>query len=153
MGTQIGYGVFDTVGRPAQVLATTAGVQTGTTLQMVGTDLVLNAGSTVAALNVVLPQNPVDGAEATITSTGTITAFTIAAATNYAPQGSAANAGVTVSDVLVNGALGALTTFVPAASTSAGGATATIRFKYTLNGFTNPTTGVVTNARTWFRVQ
>lgn len=152
MGTQLGYGVFDTVGAPALYLATTAGVQTGTTLQMVGGGLILNAGGTVAALTIVLPQNPVDGAVAEITSTGTITALTVSPATNYVPQGQAANATGTVSDAIVAGALGTLTTLVPAAATGAGGATATVRFKYTLNGFTNPSTGVVSNARSWVRV-
>lgn len=152
MATQLGYGVSDTVGAPALYLATTTGVPTGTTIQMPGTDLILNAGGTVAALTVVLPQNPVDGAVASITSTGTITSFTVSPATNYAPQGSAVNAGVTVSDVIIPGALGTLTALTPAAATTAGGATATVRFKYTLNGYTNPTTGVVSGARSWIRV-
>lgn len=152
MATQLGYGVSDTVGSPALYLATTTGVPTGTTIQMPGTDLILNAGTTVAALTVVLPQNPVDGAVATITSTGTITSFTVNAATNYAPQGTAANGTTTVSDSIVAGALGTLTALTPAAATTAGGATATVRFKYTLNGYTNPSTGLVSNARSWVRV-
>lgn len=152
MATQLGYGVNDTVGSPALVLATTVGVVTGTTIQMTGGGLILNAGSTVAALTVTLPQNAVDGAVAEITSTGTITSFTVNAATSYSPQGLAANQSGTVSDVIAAGVLGTLTALTPAAATTAGGATATVRFKYSLNGYTNPATGVVSNARTWFRV-
>lgn len=152
MATQLGYGVNDTVGAPALYLATTTGVVTGTTIQMVGGGLILNAGGTVAALTVTLPQNPVDGAVAEITSTGTITSFTVNAATSYAPQGQAANAAGTVSDAIVPGVLGALTALTPAAATTAGGATATVRFKYTLNGYTNQSTGVISNARSWIRI-
>jgi hypothetical protein len=60
----------------------------------------------------------------------------------------AANTG----DVIVPGVLGTLTTLVPVAATGAGGATATVRFKYTLNGF-QPASGAAVNPRTWLRVQ
>lgn len=153
MGTQLGYGVNDTVGSPALYLATAAGVVTGSTINMVGTDLLLNAGVTTAALTIVLPQNPVDGAVATISSTGTITALTVSAATSYAPTGLPVNQSGTVSDVIAPGTLGTLTTLVPVAATTTGSSVNTVKFKYTLNGYINFQTGVVTNARTWVRVQ
>lgn len=152
MATQLGYGVGDTVGSPALYLATTVGVPTGSTITMVGGDLLLNAGGTVAALTVILPQNPVDGAVASITSTGTITSFTVSPATSYAAPGIPVNQSGLVSDAIIAGALGTLTALTPAAATTAGGATATVRFKYTLNGYTNPSTGVVSGARSWIRV-
>jgi hypothetical protein len=99
--------------------------------------LVLNPTGTLAALTVNLPLNPVDGADASITSTATITSLTVAANTG---------------DVIVPGVLGTLTTLVPVAATGAGGATATVRFKYTLNGF-QPASGAAVNPRTWLRVQ
>jgi len=152
MGTQLGYGVSDTVGAPFQLLATATGVVTGNTVQMVGGGLHFNGAATIAAQTVTLPQNPVDGCVAEISSSQVITALTVQAATNYAPQGTAVNQAGTVSDVIVNGVLGAATTITPTAQ-AGGVAIAVIKYKYSLNGYTNPTTGVVSNARTWFRVQ
>jgi hypothetical protein len=133
---QVGYGHGDVVGVPFDFYAG-ATLVTGSTITMQTAVLVLNPTGTLAALTVNLPLNPVDGADASITSTATITSLTVAANTG---------------DVIVPGVLGTLTTLVPVAATGAGGATATVRFKYTLNGF-QPASGAAVNPRTWLRVQ
>ncbi len=133
---QVGYGHGDVVGVPFDFYAG-ATLVTGSTITMQTAVLVLNPTGTLAALTVNLPLNPVDGADASITSTATITSLTVAANTG---------------DVIVPGVLGTLTTLVPVAATGAGGATATVRFKYTLNGF-QPASGAAVNPRSWIRVQ
>ncbi len=133
--SQLGYGNSDPVGSPFNFFSG-ANVVTGTTFTMTSARLVLAAGATVAAYTVNLPLNPPDGCIAEISSTNTITAFSVAANTG---------------DTIVNGVLGALTTLVPAASTSAGGATATVRFAYSLNG-SQAGNAAVLGARTWTRI-
>jgi hypothetical protein len=133
---QIGYGHGDVVGVPFDFYAG-ATLVTGSTITMQTGVLVLNPTGTLAALTVNLPLNPVDGADASITSTATITSLTLNANTG---------------DAIVPGVLGTLTALTPAAATTAGGATATVRFKYTLNGF-QPASGAAVNPRSWIRVQ
>jgi hypothetical protein len=135
---QVGYGHGDVVGVPFDFYAG-ATLVAGSTITMQTGVLVLNPTGTLATLTVNLPLNPVDGADASITSTQVITA-----------------AGLTVNantgDVIVNGVLAAATGLTPVASASAGSATATIRYKYTLNGF-QPASGAAVNPRSWIRVQ
>jgi hypothetical protein len=135
---QVGYGHGDVVGVPFDFYAG-ATLVTGSTITMQTAVLVLNPTGTLAALTVNLPLNPVDGADASITSTQVISA-----------------AGLTVNantgDVIVNGVLGAATSLTPAATATSGSATATIKYKYTLNGF-QPASGAAVNPRSWIRVQ
>jgi hypothetical protein len=133
----LGYGHGDVVGVPFDFYAG-ATLVTGSTITMQTGILVVNPTGTLAALTVNLPLNPVDGADASITTTQTLTALTINANTG---------------DVIVGGVLGTISTgLTPAASTGVGSATATVRFKYTLNGF-QPASGAAVNPRTWIRVQ
>src|ERR1700721_4594917 len=108
---QLGYGHGDVVGVPFDFYAGSTLV-TGSTITMQTAVRVLNPTGTLAALTVNLPLNPVDGADASITSTATITALTLNANTG---------------DSIVPGVLGALTALTPAAPTTPGGATATVR--------------------------
>lgn len=154
--SQLGYGANDVVGVPGQFFSGAVGVATGSAYQMTGTKLILLPAAAVTGVTITLPQNAPDGATVEISNVGaaasTVTA-TFAAATGYAPTGLAANATGTVSDILSVLGLTAPTVITPAALATAGTASNTIKFYYTLNGFTVPTTGVVLNARTWFRVQ
>lgn len=133
---QAGYGHGDSVGVPFDFYVPV----TGFAITMQTNLLVLNPAGTLAGpQTITLPLNPVDGAFAEISSTQTISSLTIAANTG---------------DVIVNGVLAAVTAITPAASGTAGSASATVRYKYTLNGVVTSTlTGAVANARTWFRVQ
>jgi hypothetical protein len=133
---QVGYGHGDVVGVPFDFYAG-ATLVTGSTITMQTAVLVLNPTGTLAALTVNLPLNPVDGADASITSTATVTSLTVNANTG---------------DVIVPGVLAAITALTPAALGTAGSASATIRFKYTLNGF-QPASGAAVNPRSWIRVQ
>ena len=133
---QAGYGHGDVVGVPFDFYAG-ATLVTGSTITMQTGVLVLNPTGTLAALIVNLPLNPVDGADASITSTQILTSLTVVANTG---------------DVIVNGILAAVTGLTPVASAGAGSATDTIRYKYTLNGF-QPASGAAVNPRTWIRVQ
>ena|SRR3984893_5330322 len=133
---QAGYGHGDVVGVPFDFYAG-ATLVTGSTITMQTGVLVLNPTGTLAALTVNLPLNPVDGADASITTTAILTSLTVVANTG---------------DVIVNGILAAVTGLTPVASAGAGSATATIRYKYTLNGF-QPASGAAVNPRTWIRVQ
>lgn len=132
----LGYGHGDVVGVPFDFYAG-ATLVTGSTITMQTGVLVLNPTGTLAALTVNLPLNPVDGADGSITSTQILTSLTVNANTG---------------DVIVNGVLAAVTGLTPVASAGAGSATATIRYKYTLNGF-QPASGAAVNPRTWVRVQ
>lgn len=133
---QSGYGHGDVCGVPFDFYAG-ATLVTGSTITMQTGVLVVNPTGTLAALTVNLPLNPVDGADASITSTAILTSLTVNANTG---------------DVIVNGILAAVTGLTPVASAGAGSATATIRYKYTLNGF-QPASGAAANPRTWIRVQ
>lgn len=131
-----GYGHGDVFGVPFDFYAG-ATLVTGSTITMQTAILVLNPTGTLATLVVNLPLNPVDGADASITSTQILTALTVNANTG---------------DVIVNGILAAVTGLTPVASAGAGSASATLRYKYTLNGF-QPASGAAVNPRTWVRVQ
>jgi hypothetical protein len=133
---QVGYGHGDVVGVPFDFYAG-ATLVTGSTITMQTGVLVLNPTGTLAALTVNLPLNPVDGADSSITTTQQITSLTVNANTG---------------DTIVSGVLATVTEIIPAASGTAGSASATIRFKYTLNGF-QPASGAAVNPRTWIRVQ
>jgi hypothetical protein len=135
---QAGYGHGDVVGVPFDFYAG-ATLVTGSTITMQTGVLVLNATGTLAALTVNLPLNPVDGADASITSTQVVTSLTVVANTG---------------DVIVNGVLGAVSTITPTANPGSGAITglATVRYKYTLNGF-QPASGAAVNPRSWIRVQ
>lgn len=133
----LGYGHGDVIGIPFDFYAG-ATLVTGSTITMQTGELVLNAPGTMATLTVNLPLNPVDGARAEITSTQVITALTVTA-----------NSG----DLIVNGVLAAASSLTPTANNGTGAVTglATIRYKYTLNGF-QPASGAAVNPRTWVRV-
>lgn len=133
---QGGYGHGDVFGVPFDFYGG-ATLVTGSTITMQTNQLVVNPTGTLAALTVNLPLNPVDGACAEITSTQILTSLTVNANTG---------------DVVVNGVLAAVTGLTPVAAGGAGGATATIKYKYTLNGF-QPASGAAVNPRTWIRVQ
>ena len=133
---QGGYGHGDVFGIPFDFYGG-ATLVTGSTITMQTNQLVVNPTGTLAALTVNLPLNPTDGTCAEITTTQTLTALTVNANTG---------------DVIVNGNLTAISTgLTPAASTGVGSATATIKYKYTLNGF-QPASGAAVNPRTWIRV-
>ena len=139
MNYQTGYGHGDVVGVPFDFYAG-ATVVTGSTITMQTGLLVVLPPATLAALTVNLPLNPVDGAVAEITLGQIITALTVNANTG---------------DSLVYTGLLQPTgggTFTPVASAGAGSSAATIRFRYTLNGF-QPASGAAVNPRTWIRVQ
>lgn len=133
----LGYGHGDVVGIPFDFYAG-ATLVTGSTITMQTGQLVVNPTGTLAALTVNLPLNPVDGAIAEITSTQVLTALTVTANTG---------------DVIVNGVLTAVSTLTPTANIGSGAVTglATVRYKYTLNGF-QPASGAAANPRTWVRV-
>jgi hypothetical protein len=134
---QVGYGHGDVVGVPFDFYAG-ATLVTGSTITMQTGVLVINPTGTLATLVVNLPLNPVDGADASITSTQVITGLTVNANTG---------------DLIANGVLGAVTTLTPTANPGSGAVTglATVRYKYTLNGF-QPASGAAVNPRTWIRV-
>jgi hypothetical protein len=132
---QVGYGHGDVVGIPFDFYAG-ATLVTGSTITMQTGQLVLNPTGAIS-LTINLPLNPVDGCCAEISATNTITVTALNANTG---------------DVIVNGVLGAVTAITPAALGTAGSASATVKFKYTLNGF-QPASGAAVNPRTWIRVQ
>jgi hypothetical protein len=134
---QLGYGHSDSVGIPFDFYAGAVAVATGLTFPMQTNILVLNGAATIATATVTLPLNPVDGACAEISSTQIISGLTVNANTG---------------DAIVNGVLAAVTALTPAASGTAGSATATIKYRYTLAGF-QPASGVALNPRTWIRIQ
>jgi hypothetical protein len=133
---QIGYGHGDVVGIPFDFYAGATLVANSTITMQTG-QLILNPTGATAGITVNLPLNPVDGALSEITTTQTLTGFSVVANTG---------------DVIVNGVLGTPTALTPAATTTAGGATGTLRYRYTLNGF-QPASGAAVNPRSWIRVQ
>jgi hypothetical protein len=139
--SQIGYGANDVVGIPFQFYSGAVGVATGSAYAMTGTKLVLLPAGAVTGVTITLPLNPPDGATVEISNVG-------AAASTVTGTVSAATG-----DTLSNLGLTAVTVITPAALATAGTASNTIKYSYTLSGYTVPTTGVVLNARTWFRVQ
>jgi hypothetical protein len=137
---QVGYGHGDVVGVPFDFYAG-ATVVTGSTITMQTGLLVVLPPATLAALTINLPLNPVDGAVAEITIGQVITALTINANTGDS---------LTYTGLLQPTTVGG--TFTPVAAAGAGSAAATLRFRYTLNGF-QPASGAAVNPRTWIRVQ
>jgi len=133
---QVGYGHGDVVGVPFDYYGG-ATLVTGSTITMQTSLLVLNAPGAIS-VTVNLPLNPVDGclAEINNVSSGTLTLTAVAANTG---------------DVIVNGGLGTPTGLTVGAAT-AGSATSSVRYRYSLNGF-QPASGAAVNPRTWFRVQ
>lgn len=133
---QVGYGHGDVVGVPFDLYAG-ATLVTGSTITMQTGLLVLNATGAIA-VTINLPLNPVDGAIAEITnvSSGTLTLTAVNANTG---------------DSIVNGGLAAPSALTVGAAT-AGSATPTIRYRYSLNGF-QPASGAAVAPRSWFRVQ
>jgi hypothetical protein len=137
---QVGYGHGDVVGVPFDFYAG-ATVVTGSTITMQTGLLVVLPPAALAALTINLPLNPVDGAVAEITIGQVITALTINANTGDS---------LTYTGLLQPTTPGG--TFTPVAAAGAGSAAATLRFRYTLNGF-QPASGAAVNPRTWIRVQ
>ena len=133
---QVGYGHGDVVGIPFDFYGG-ATLVTGSTITMQTSQLVLAPTGTLAALTVNLPLNPVDGTQAEITSTAILTSLTVNANTG---------------DSVLAGVLGTVTGLTPVATVGTGSSTATIKYKYTLNGF-QPASGAAVNPRTWIRVQ
>ena len=133
---QVGYGHGDVAGVPFDYYGG-ATLVTGSTITMQTALLVLNAPGGIS-VTVNLPLNPVDGAIAEINnvSSGTLTLTAVNANTG---------------DVIVNGGLGAPTGLTVGAAT-AGSATSSVRYRYSLNGF-QPASGAAVNPRTWFRIQ
>lgn len=119
--SQIGYGNNDCVGVPFDYAIPV----TGFNIQMLTNKLIIDPAGTLATGTIVLPQNPPDGTELEIMSTQTQTAVTLTAGT-----GDVFKANVATPTALV--------------------ANSVYCFSYTLNGFVNPSTGVKTNARTWY---
>lgn len=143
--SQVGYGHSDPVGMPFDFYSGAVGVAAATPYTMASASLVLQPAAAVTIGTITLPLNPPDGCVAEISNVGSGGAITLAG------TAVAANSG----DTLVNGTLGAPTTITPAAATT-GSATATLRYKYTLNGYVVGNSQVpgspALSARTWFRV-
>lgn len=137
--SQVGYGKSDAIGAPFDFYAgVNATIPAAVTMQSARL-VVAATTSPLAALAITLPLNPPDGCVAEISSTTVITAISVAANTG---------------DSIVAGLLGALgATFTPVASTGAGGATATLRYAYALNGYQAGSNGVIVGARSWTRIQ
>lgn len=133
MGTQLGYGQGDVVGDAMQYVVPV----TGFAITMQTRQLLLNPAGTLATGAVTLPLNPPDGCTAEITTTQQLTSFTVSANTN---------------DSIAYGVLVAVTEIIPTNSATAGIATGTIKYKYTLNGYVAGNAAAV-NPRTWIRVQ
>jgi hypothetical protein len=137
---QGGYGHGDVFGIPFDFYAGAVGVPTGATYTMQTNQLVLFPAAAVTGVTVNLPLNPVDGCCAEISNVG-LTTSTVTG--TIAPN---------TGDAIAVGGLGIVTVITPAALTTAGSASNTIKYKYSLNGF-QPASGAAVNPRTWFRVQ
>ena len=128
---QVGYGHGDVVGIPFDFYGG-ATLVTGSTITMQTNQLILNPPGAVS-LTINLPLNPVDGCEASISnvsaSTVTVTALN-------------ANTGDTISSL----GLATPTAITPASTATAGSATNTLKYKYTLNGF-QPASGAAAAGR------
>lgn len=134
---QVGYGHGDVYGIPFDFYGG-ATLVTGSTITMQTAELVLNPPGAIS-VTVNLPLNPVDGCHASISNVSAST-LTLTAVN--------ANTG----DIISNLGLTAPTALTPAALATAGSASNTIRYLYTLNGF-QPASGAAVSPRTWFRVQ
>lgn len=136
---QGGYGKSDVVAAkgPFDLYVGATQVLTGSVFTMQNDVLVLVPAAAVTGVVVNFPLNPPDGAEIEIVNAG--------AAASTVTLTPTANTG----DVISTLGLAAATVITPAASGTAGSASNSIKYKYSLNGST--VNGV--NARTWFRVQ
>lgn len=134
---QTGYGHGDVVGVPFDFYAG-ATLVTNSTITMQTGILVLRAGGAIS-VTVNLPLNPVDGAVAEISNAGGGT-LTLTAVN--------ANSGDTIDATTTLGVPTGLTV----GAATAGSATATVRYRYTLNGF-QPASGAAVAPRSWIRVQ
>lgn len=142
---QVGYGHGDVVATPFDFYSGAVQVVTGTTYTMQTGALVLVPAAAVTGIVVNLPLNPPDGADASITNAGAV-ASTVTLTVN-------ANTGDAI--LAVDGE-GVPTVITPAATTTAGTASNTLRYKYSLYGSAgaNALPGAASlNARTWVRVQ
>jgi hypothetical protein len=139
---QLGYGHGDVVGVPFDYYGG-ATLVTGSTITMQTNQLLLNnttGGAIAVTIN--LPLNPVDGCCAEISNVSAAAADVLTITAINANTG----------DVIATSGLGVPATITLAASTAGGSAAATVKYKYTLNGF-QPASGAAVNPRTWFRVQ
>jgi hypothetical protein len=134
---QLGYGHGDVVGVPFDFYAG-ATLVTASTITMQTGILVLRAGGAIS-VTINLPLNPVDGAVAEITNAGGGT-LTLTAVN--------ANSG----DVIDATSTLGIPTGLTVGAATAGSATATVRYRYTLNGF-QPASGAAVAPRSWIRVQ
>lgn len=137
---QVGYGKSDVIAPkgPFDLYVGATQVLTGSAYTMQNSRLILIPAAAVTGVAITLPLNPPDGAEAEISNLSAVTGSSVTGTVS-------ANTG----DVIVNGTLAPATAITVTASPTAGGATNTIKYVYSLNGST--VNGV--NARTWFRVQ
>lgn len=136
---QVGYGHSDVAGEPFDYVVPL----TGAAIQMQTAKLVINPAGTLATGTITLPLNPPDGCLAEISTTQVLTT---------AGWSVAANTG----DVIVNGVLGAVTGINVTTLATAGNATATVKYRYTLFGTAGngaPAGAPTAGARTWVRVQ
>lgn len=142
--SQVGYGHSDPIGAPFDFYSGAIGVAASTPYTMASASLLLQPAGAVTIGQVTLPLNPPDGCVAEISNVGSGGAVTLTVAAN-------------TGDTLVNGTLGAVTAITPSALATAGSASATVRYKYSLNGYVVGNSqvpgAVALGARTWFRVQ
>jgi hypothetical protein len=139
---QLGYGHGDVVGVPFDFYAGSTLVA-GAVITMQTNQLVLvNTTGGAIGVTINLPLNPVDGACAEISNASPAVADVITLTAVNANTG----------DTLATTGLGVPATITVVASTSGGSAIATIKYKYTLNGF-QPASGAAVSPRTWFRIQ
>jgi hypothetical protein len=139
---QVGYGHGDVVGIPFDFYGG-ATLVTGSTITMQTNQLLLsNTTGGAIAVTINLPLNPVDGCCAEISNVSPAAADVLTITAINANTG----------DVIATSGLGVPATITVAASTAGGSAAATVKYKYTLNGF-QPASGAAVNPRTWFRVQ
>lgn len=137
---QSGYGKSDVLAPlgPFDLYIGATQVLTGSAYTMQNSRLILLPAAAVTGVAITLPLNPPDGAVAEISNLSAVTGSSVTGTVS-------ANTG----DSIINGTLAPATAITVTASATAGGATNTIKYVYSLNGST--VNGV--NARTWFRVQ
>jgi hypothetical protein len=130
------------IGVPFDFYSGAVQVATGTTYNMQTGILILVPAAAVTGIVVNLPLNPVDGAVAEITNGGAVAATVTGTFV--------ANTGDTI---LAGDGLGVPTVITPAASTTGGSASNTIKYKYSLLGAGSQNGNPGLNPRTWIRVQ
>ncbi len=141
---QVGYGHSDIAGSPFDFYSGATQLPTGVTITMQTGVLVMNPAGAINA-TITLPLNPPDGAVAEISNVAAAASVITLTALN-------ANTGDTISSL----GLTTPTAITPAALATAGSASNTIKYKYSLFGSAGngaPQGAATLNARTWFRVQ